>query len=73
MRNFVGASTTDSPLPHSTIGISFQSMGSRRGLGFGWRNFLRYLVLLLAIAGIVVSALALKVHYDTGSEPVQHQ
>ncbi len=30
---------------------------------------MRYLVLLLAIAGIVVSALALKVHYDTGSEP----
>ena len=30
---------------------------------------MRYLILLLAIAGIVVSALALKVHYDTGSEP----
>jgi len=29
----------------------------------------RYLIVLLAIAGIVVSALALKVHYDTGSEP----
>jgi vitamin-K-epoxide reductase (warfarin-sensitive) len=29
----------------------------------------RYLILLLAIAGIVVSVLALKVHYDTGSEP----
>jgi vitamin-K-epoxide reductase (warfarin-sensitive) len=36
---------------------------------FGWRNFLRYFILLLAIAGIVVSVLALKVHYDTGSEP----
>ncbi len=30
---------------------------------------MRYLIVLLAIAGIVVSALALKVHYDTGSEP----
>ncbi|MGB7556715.1 MAG: vitamin K epoxide reductase family protein [Candidatus Korobacteraceae bacterium] len=30
---------------------------------------MRYFILLLAIAGIVVSALALKVHYDTGSEP----
>jgi uncharacterized membrane protein len=29
----------------------------------------RYLIILLAIAGIVVSSLALKVHYDTGSEP----
>jgi uncharacterized membrane protein len=29
----------------------------------------RYLILLLAFAGIVVSVLALKVHYDTGSEP----
>jgi vitamin-K-epoxide reductase (warfarin-sensitive) len=33
------------------------------------RNFVRYLIVLLAIAGIVVSGLALKVHYDTGSEP----
>ena len=30
---------------------------------------MRYLILLLAFAGIVVSVLALKVHYDTGSEP----
>ena len=30
---------------------------------------MRYIVILLAIAGIVVSSLALKVHYDTGSEP----
>jgi vitamin-K-epoxide reductase (warfarin-sensitive) len=29
----------------------------------------RYLIVLLASAGIVVSVLALKVHYDTGSEP----
>jgi vitamin-K-epoxide reductase (warfarin-sensitive) len=29
----------------------------------------RYLIILLAIVGIVVSSLALKVHYDTGSEP----
>jgi len=29
----------------------------------------RYLIILLAMAGIVVSSLALKVHYDTGSEP----
>jgi uncharacterized membrane protein len=29
----------------------------------------RYLIILLAIAGIMVSSLALKVHYDTGSEP----
>lgn len=32
-------------------------------------DFVRYLIVLLAIAGIVVSSLALKVHYDTGSEP----
>lgn len=30
---------------------------------------MRYLIVLLALAGIVVSGLALKVHYDTGSEP----
>ena len=30
---------------------------------------MRYLIILLAIAGIMVSSLALKVHYDTGSEP----
>jgi len=29
----------------------------------------RYLIILLAIAGIMVSSLALKVHYDTGSAP----
>jgi vitamin-K-epoxide reductase (warfarin-sensitive) len=29
----------------------------------------RYLIVLLAAAGLVVSALALKVHYDTGTEP----
>jgi vitamin-K-epoxide reductase (warfarin-sensitive) len=29
----------------------------------------RYVIVLLAIAGVVVSGLALKVHYDTGSEP----
>jgi vitamin-K-epoxide reductase (warfarin-sensitive) len=38
-------------------------------LGLGWESLLRYLIVLLAIAGIVVSVLALKVHYDTGSEP----
>ena len=30
---------------------------------------MRYVIVLLAIAGVVVSSLALKVHYDTGSEP----
>ena len=30
---------------------------------------MRYLIVLLALAGMVVSSLALKVHYDTGSEP----
>ncbi len=30
---------------------------------------MRYLIVLLALAGIVVSGLGLKVHYDTGSEP----
>lgn len=30
---------------------------------------MRYVIVLLAIVGIVVSSLALKVHYDTGSEP----
>jgi vitamin-K-epoxide reductase (warfarin-sensitive) len=33
------------------------------------KYFVRYVILLLAVAGIVVSVLALKVHYDTGSEP----
>src|SRR5271165_6622116 len=32
-------------------------------------DLVRYVILLLAIAGIVVSVLALRVHYDTGSEP----
>jgi uncharacterized membrane protein len=30
---------------------------------------MRYLIALLALAGVVVSALALRVHYDTGAEP----
>ena len=30
---------------------------------------MRYLIVLLAFAGMVVSGLALKVHYDTGTEP----
>jgi uncharacterized membrane protein len=30
---------------------------------------MRYLIGLLALAGVVVSALALRVHYDTGTEP----
>ncbi len=30
---------------------------------------MRYVIVLLAFAGMVVSGLALKVHYDTGSEP----
>jgi vitamin-K-epoxide reductase (warfarin-sensitive) len=30
---------------------------------------MRYLLVILAAAGIVVSSLALKVHYDTGTEP----
>jgi len=30
---------------------------------------MRYLIILLALAGVVVSALALRVHYDTGTEP----
>jgi vitamin-K-epoxide reductase (warfarin-sensitive) len=30
---------------------------------------MRPLLILLALAGLVVSALALKVHYDTGTEP----
>jgi uncharacterized membrane protein len=30
---------------------------------------MRYLILLLTLAGVVVSALALRVHYDTGTEP----
>jgi len=29
----------------------------------------RYLIVLLAVAGVVTSGLALKVHYDTGTEP----
>ena len=35
-----------------------------------WRTHLRYLILVLAIAGMLVSGLALKVHYDDpGKEP----
>jgi vitamin-K-epoxide reductase (warfarin-sensitive) len=30
---------------------------------------MRYLFALLALAGVVVSGLALRVHYDTGTEP----
>jgi uncharacterized membrane protein len=30
---------------------------------------MRFLIAILALAGIVVSSLALKVHYDTGTEP----
>lgn len=30
---------------------------------------MRYLIALLAVIGVVVSALALRVHYDTGVEP----
>jgi uncharacterized membrane protein len=30
---------------------------------------MRYLILLLTLAGVVVSAMALRVHYDTGTEP----
>jgi uncharacterized membrane protein len=30
---------------------------------------MRYLLTILALAGVVVSALALRVHYDTGTEP----
>ena len=30
---------------------------------------MRYLIAILALAGIVVSGMALKVHYDTGTEP----
>jgi uncharacterized membrane protein len=30
---------------------------------------MRYVLLILALAGVIVSSLALKVHYDTGTEP----
>jgi vitamin-K-epoxide reductase (warfarin-sensitive) len=30
---------------------------------------MRFLIAVLALAGVVVSALALRVHYDTGTEP----
>jgi uncharacterized membrane protein len=30
---------------------------------------LRYLIVIFAVAGIIVSGLALKIHYDTGTEP----
>ena len=30
---------------------------------------MRHLIAILALAGVVVSSLALKVHYDTGTEP----
>ena len=30
---------------------------------------MRYLISLLALAGVIVSSLALRVHYDTGTEP----
>jgi len=43
--------------------MAFASYNRRTG------DLVRYLIVLLAIAGIVVSGLALKVHYDTGTEP----
>jgi vitamin-K-epoxide reductase (warfarin-sensitive) len=30
---------------------------------------MRYVITLLALAGVVVSGLALRIHYDTGTEP----
>lgn len=30
---------------------------------------MRFLIAILALAGVVVSSMALKVHYDTGTEP----
>jgi vitamin-K-epoxide reductase (warfarin-sensitive) len=42
---------------------AFASYNHRTG------DFVRYVIVLFALAGIVVSGLALKVHYDTGSEP----
>ena len=30
---------------------------------------MRYLIAILALAGVVVSSLALQVHYSTGTEP----
>ncbi len=30
---------------------------------------MRYVILILAVAGVIVSALALRVHYSTGTEP----
>jgi uncharacterized membrane protein len=30
---------------------------------------MRYIILILAVAGVVVSSLALRVHYSTGTEP----
>ena len=70
MRSFVGGSTSDPSQPHSTIGSTPLRSTKVGADGIpGWRKRVRYVIVLLAIAGIVVSALALKVHYDTGSEP----
>jgi uncharacterized membrane protein len=45
------------------------SAAGRRGSGSISLTEMRFLIILLALAGVVVSALALRVHYDTGTEP----
>jgi vitamin-K-epoxide reductase (warfarin-sensitive) len=72
MASFAGASITDSPLPHSTIeDVAFQSAPCQCEWDIpGRRNCVRYVIVLFAVLGIIVSSLALKVHYDDpGKEP----
>jgi vitamin-K-epoxide reductase (warfarin-sensitive) len=72
MASFVGASITDRRLPHSTI-VTLHP--GEHGFSCEWdipdrRDSVRYVIVLFAILGIVVSSLALKVHYDDpGKEP----
>ncbi len=54
---------------HSACTLARPSTRSRYNRSIGEFALVRYLIVLLAIGGIVVSSLALKVHYDTGSEP----
>ncbi len=70
MESFVGGSTTDSS-PHSTIEPCIPVRATTVGKGHSKpENRVRYLIVLFAISAIVVSSLALKVHYDDpGKEP----
>jgi len=57
------------PLEYISGEIALIGVGSPASYNRRTGDRVRYVIVLLAIVGIVVSSLALKVHYDTGSEP----